>query len=247
MRQSIEKHFGIGPELTATDPSAAPPPPITPRARPLSSFRRRFGWRVVEGNVITYRKSIFILLRQLAAPLLIFAGLAVLAGLGIYLEVTLWVLSLIVGIVGFANFIFFIWQLENWRNDVFQLTDRFVLDVDRKPFGFGESRKQAAINNITNVGATRPGFLPTLFNYGFVNIDTAGVASEIVFDYVPNPELIQGDIFARIDESRRQQRIQEGASRRQEYALLLDVYSQAMEQHRIPRRTPVAPPDTEET
>ena len=82
-----------------------------------------------------------------------------------------------------------------------------------------------------------------MFNYGFVNIDTAGTQSEIVFDYVPNPELIQADIFQRIDESRRQQRIQEGSSRRQEYALLLDVYRQAMEQHRIPQRTP---PDVEE-
>ncbi len=61
---------------------------------------------------------------------------------------------------------------------------------------------------------------------------------------MPNPELIQSDIFQRIDESRRQQRVQEGSTRRQEYALLLDVYRQAMEQQRIPRRTPT---DIEET
>ena len=244
MRQSIEKHFGVGSQLTPTDPNAAPPPPPARRVAPLAGWRRRFGWRVVDGNVITYRKSLFILLRQIAAPVLLFILLAGLAGLGVYLEVTGWVLALIVGILGFANFIFFIWQLENWRNDIFQLTDRFVLDVDRKPFGFGESRKQTAINNITNVGANRPGFLPTLFNYGFVNIDTAGSSAEIVFDYVPNPELIQSDIFQRIDEARRQQRVQEGSARRQEYALLLDVYRQAMEQHRIPQRTPTDLEDT---
>lgn len=244
MRQSIEKHFGVQPQLTTTDPTATPAAPPPQRVLPFAGLRSRFGWRVVEGNVITYRKSLFILLRQLAAPLLIFIGLAVLGGLGVYMDVTFWVTGLVVGILGFANFIFFIWQLENWRNDIFQLTDRFVLDVDRKPFGFGESRKQTAISNITNVGANRPGFLPTLFNYGFVNIDTAGASAEIVFDYVPNPELIQGDIFARIDEARRQQRVQEGSVRRQEYALLLDVYRQAMEQHRIPQRTPT---DFEET
>lgn len=244
MRQSIEKHFGVGPQITPTDPNAPPPLPPPRRVLPFAGLRRRFGWRVVEGNVITYRKSIFILIRQIGLPLLFFVLLGVLTGVGIYVDVTLWVVSLVVGILGFANFIFFIWQLENWRNDIFQLTDRFVLDVDRKPFGFGESRKQAAINNITNVGANRPGFLPTLFNYGFVNIDTAGSASEIVFDFVPNPELIQSDIFQRIDEARRQQRIQEGNTRRQEYAVLLDVYRQAMEQHRIPQRTPT---DIEET
>lgn len=245
MRQSIEKHFGVGPQMMPTDPDAAPalPQPVQ-RTMPLSGLRRRFGWRVVEGNVITYRKSIFILLREIGLPLLFFIVLGVLAGLGIYMDVTPWVLLTVVGILAFANFIFFIWRLENWRNDIFQLTDRFVLDVDRKPFGFGESRKQTAISNITNVGANRPGFLPTLFNYGFVNIDTAGSSSEIVFDYVPNPELIQSDIFQRIDEARRQQRVQEGSARRQEYAVLLDVYRQAMEQHRIPQRTPT---DFEET
>ena len=245
MRQSIEKHFGMGPQMTPTDPNAAPPPPPpSRRVLPFAGLRRRFGWRVVEGNVITYRKSIFILLSQVALPLFFFVLLGLLTGLGIYLDVTLWIVALVVGILSFANFIFFIWRLENWRNDIFQLTDRFVLDVDRKPFGFGESRKQAAINNITNVGANRPGFLPTLFNYGFVTIDTAGAAAEIVFDFVPNPELIQSDIFQRIDEARRQQRIQEGSTRRQEYAVLIDVYRQAMEQQRIPQRTPTDIEDT---
>lgn len=244
MRQSLEKHFGLDSPLTPAEGAVAAPPPPRPRAEGFfTDLRRRFGWRVVEGNTITYRKSLFILLRQVAWPLVIFILLGIGVGLGIYLNVTGWVLALLVGIVGFVNLGWFIWQLENWRNDIFQLTDRFVLDVDRKPFGFGESRKQAAISNIQNVDASRPGFLPTLFNYGFVSIDTAGSQSDIVFDYVPNPELIQSDIFQRIDESRRQQRIQEGSSRRQEYALLLDVYRQAMEQERIPQRTPTDIPD----
>jgi CRP-like cAMP-binding protein/membrane protein YdbS with pleckstrin-like domain len=248
MRQSIEKHFGLSPQLTAAEGNVAAAPILLPQDGFWHDLRKRFGWRVVDGNTITYRKSLFILMRQVALPLLGLIVLGVLAGLGIYLDMSPWVLGLGLGVGGFVVLLWFIWQLENWRNDIFQLTDRFVLDVDRKPFGFGESRKQAAIANIQNVDATRPGFLPTIFNYGFVSIDTAGSQSDIVFDYVPNPELIQSDIFARIDESRRQQRISEGSSRRQEYALLLDVYRQAMEQQRIPQRTPTdIPDDFEET
>lgn len=244
MRQSLEKHFGVESPLTPTEEAAAIAPAPPPRVEGfMDGLRHRFGWRVVDGDTITYRKSLFVLLKQIALPLLVFVLLGIGAALGVYLNVTGWVLALLVGIVGFINLGWFIWQLENWRNDIFQLTDRFVLDVDRKPFGFGESRKQAAITNIQNVDALRPGFLPTLFNYGFVSIDTAGSQSDIVFDYVPNPELIQSDIFQRIDDSRRRQRIQEGSSRRQEYALLLDVYRQAMEQHRIPQRTPTDIPD----
>ncbi len=238
MRQTLEKHFGMEAPLTSVD-AAAPAPPRPPRPEGFfASFRRRYGWRVEDGNTITYRKSLFILLRQVGWPLLIFTVLAIIGGLGLYLNVTPWLVALVVFGGGFVNSLWFIWQLENWRNDIFQLTDRFVIDVDRQPFGFGESRKQAAISNIQNVDATRPGFLPTLFNYGFVSIDTAGSKSDIVFDYVPNPEVIQNDIFQRLDEFRRQQRIKEGSARREEYALLLDVYRQAMEQERIPQRTP---------
>lgn len=243
MRQSIESHFGLNPQLTP----AGDPTPVTVfkpvNESRLFSIRKRFGWRVVEGNNITYRKSLFILLREIALPLL--GYILLIAGTigGLYLDMDPLILGLIIGILALVNTGLFVWQLENWRNDIFVLSDRFVLDVDRKPFGFGESRKQAAISNIQNVDASRPGLLPTIFNYGFVSIDTAGSQSDIVFDYVPNPELIQSDIFQRIDESRRLQRIQEGSSRRQEYALLLDVYRQAMEQQRIPQRTPTEVPD----
>lgn len=244
MRQALEKHFGVGSPLTPTEETAPPAPrPRSPEGF-FAELRRRYGWRVIEGNTITYRKSLFVLLKQVSLPLLVFVVLALATVGAIYAEVTPWVVAILIGVGALANLGWFLWQLENWRNDIFQLSDRFVLDVDRKPFGFGESRKQAAISNIQNVDASRPGFLPTLFNYGFVSIDTAGSKSDIVFDYVPNPELIQSDIFQRIDESRRQQRVQEGSTRRQEYALLLDVYRQAMEQQRIPRRTPT---DFEET
>lgn len=249
MRQSIEQHFGMEPQLTPTgDIESEPVAVIAPKNPPLWALRRRFGWRVIEGDTVTYRKSLFVLMKVVALPVLGFVGLGLLAGVGLQLDIIPWILISLLTILGFANFIWFIWQVENWRNDIFQLTDRFVLDVDRKPFGFGESRKQAAIDNIQNVDATRPGLLPTLFNYGFVSIDTAGSKSDIVFDYVPHPELIQGDIFQRIDETQRRQRIKEGSSRREEYALLLDVYRQAMEQQRIPQRTPAGvPTDLEDT
>ena len=243
MRQSIEKHFGMDAPLKAQDPAAPPP-----RSRRPDSFfvrlRKRYGWRVVEGNTITYRKSVFVLIKRIAIPVLVLTGLAVFVGLAIYLDVTPWVIALVVAIVGFGDVLGLIWQMEDWRNDIFQLTDRFIIDLDRTPFGFGESRKQEAISNVQNVDATRPGFFPTLFNYGFVTVDTAGAKADIVFEYVPNPELIQSDIFQRLDDFRRQQRINEGSARRQEYALLIDVYRQAMEQNRIPQRTP--PEYTEE-
>lgn len=238
IRQSVEQHFGAESQLSLsgdTEPEPAGPPP--PKKQ-FMGWRRLFGWRVVEGNTITYRRSLIVLFKRVIIPVLIFVLLGFLAGLGLYFDLPPRILLPIIAILGLINSFGFVWQLEDWRNDIFQVTDSFVIDVDRTPFGFGESRRQAAIANIQNVDASRPGFFPTLFNYGFVSIDTAGTQTDIVFDDVPNPELIQSDIFERIDESRRQQRIREESTRRQEYALLLDVYRQAMEQERIPQRTP---------
>lgn len=240
LRQSIENHFGVDPQLIATEDSspAQPPPRRKPSLGLWASLRKRYGWRVVNGNTVTYRKSIFILLKTVALPLLGYLLLAIMVGLGIYLNIAGEVLLIVAGGLGLVNSVWFIWQLENWRNDIFQVTDRFVIDIDRTPFGFGESRKQAALSNIQNVDATRPGFFATIFNYGFVTVDTAGAKADIVFEYVPNPELIQSDIFQRLDDYRQRQRIREEGTRREEYALLLDVYRQAMEQDRIPQRTP---------
>lgn len=240
MRQSIEKHFGAESPLKTADAGPALARARAPQ-RPEGFFaglRRRYGWRVEEGNTITYRKSIFILLKRIAAPVVVLTLVAVLTVVALYVDVTPWVVLLAAVIFGFSDLLWLIWQVEDWRNDIFQVTDRFVIDIDRSPFGFGESRKQASISNIQNVNADRPGFLPTLFNYGFVSIDTAGSPSDIVFEYVPNPEVVQSDIFQRLDEFRQQQRVREGSARREEYALLIDVYRQAMEQQRIPQRTP---------
>ena len=189
-----------------------------------------------DGSTITYRKHLFVLLRNIAWP-----ALMLLVTILLILLITrtfqvpfdqFWLLALIFFT---ANLGWLIWQVEDWRNDTFQLTDRLIIDIDRRPFGFGESRKQAALSNIQNVNASRPGLLQTLFNFGTVSIETAGVDSDITFEDVPNPSQIQSDIFKRLDEFQQAQRVKEGAQRRKEYAVLLDVSSTStMEQGHIP-------------
>ncbi|MDT8307791.1 MAG: hypothetical protein RRC07_17785, partial [Anaerolineae bacterium] len=102
-------------------------------------------------------------------------------------------------------------------------------------------RKQAPLSNVQNVNADRPGLLPTLFNYGNVYIETAGATADITFESVMKPSQVQQDIFERREQLRRQQQRQEGERRRKELALMFDVYQQAVEQGRIPRRTPGEP------
>ena len=185
MRQSVTSHFQLGSEMrpivdeeelfAGTDLLAA---------RPNSGFwdsaSRLFEWRMEDGPVITYRRNYLILLWEFLPPILV---MMLIVGLGIavnsYVGISGTLFYAFFVVLMLADMMWILWRYENWRNDIFQLTDRDVIDIDRKPFGFGESRKQAPLRNIQNVRAERPGFFATLFDYGDVNIETAGVDSDI--------------------------------------------------------------------
>jgi hypothetical protein len=242
MRQSVERHFQVDPYLTQVEiaaPASLVVGNVPPRETAWQSFWRRYAWRDERPSGITYRKHFFALLKETLYPLLVLLAIIIIGTLLVVFSGPLpggwWIL---LGVLVLLDLGYLVWEIEDWRNDLFQLTDRYVVDIDRRPFGFGESRKQASLGNIQNVSANRPNFLATLFNYGNVKVETAGATADIVFENVPSPGVIQADIFRKLDAFRQQQRIQEGKMRRDEYAVLLDVYKQATEQNRIPRRTP---------
>ncbi|MCA9960035.1 MAG: PH domain-containing protein, partial [Anaerolineales bacterium] len=240
MRESLEKHFAVQQPLqTVAEESAGGAQPAPPPLSFWESLRRAYRWRVEIGGVITYRKHFFVLLGAIAWP--VFAFVLILLVYFLLTRVLAFSGPILGGLLALAILVdlgWFVWRFEDWRNDTFQVTDRLVIDIDRRPFGFGESRKQASLSNIQNVTADRPGLLQTIFNFGNVHVETAGAKSDITFENVASPSRIQSDIFQKLDQVRQAERVKEGAMRRKEYAVLLDVYTQATEQNRIPRRTP---------
>ncbi|MFQ5399164.1 MAG: PH domain-containing protein [Anaerolineae bacterium] len=249
MRQSLEKHFQYHspyrkveePDDVDEEEEAETDGRISLR-EVWASIKKRYQWRVEENGIITYRKHFFVLLKDVMWPVLIFLILMLLFWLAVrFVGLTFAQLAAVFGLLMAIDLAWFLWQVEDWRNETFQVTDRFVIDIDRKPFGFGESRKQAELSNVQNINSDRPGLLATLFNFGNVIIETAGATADITFENVSNPNRVQSDVFKRLDQYRQRQRIREGERRREEYAVLLDVYQQAVEQEMIPRRTP---PDT---
>ena len=240
MREALEDHFGLGApyERFQEELMGLEAPRPASEGSLLRRIVERYGARVVQGDVITYRKHIFVLLAGSRWPLLTGLLLVTLAIVLLYFQVDLGFFWLVFVLLGFADFLWLTWSVEDWRNDTFQVTDRYVIDIDRSPFGTGESRKQAQLSNIQNINSDRPGLLPTLFNYGNVYIETAGATADITFESVVNPNQVQRDIFERREQFQQRQRVREGAQRRKEYAVLLDVYKQAVEQDRIPQRTP---------
>ncbi len=244
MRQSVTDHFQLGSDMqpiSDEDEAFADEDLLVVRSQPGlgASISRLFNWRLEDSNVITYRRNYLILFWEIIPPsvaLMLIVLLGVAAYTYLSLSGPLFYALIVIFIL--VDLMWLLWRYEDWRNDIFQLTDRDVIDIDRKPFGFGESRKQAPLRNIQNVRAERPGFFATILDYGDVNIETAGADSDIVFDRVPHPSQVLSDIFRRLEEYREHERHLEGATRREEYAVLLDVYKQELERDRIPRRTP---------
>lgn len=238
MRHSLEEHFQAGLPYREVEETQAG---VLPPRRSYSTwqrFQRRYAGRIVDGEVITYRKHLFVLLNAIRWPMLLGSLVLLLFAALLFFGVTstlVWLLSSMLGLGALGGLI---WQAEDWRNELYQVTGRYVIDVDRSPFGTGESRKQAELSNVQNISADRPGLLQTLFNYGNVYVETAGASADITFENVANPNQVQRDIFDRREQFRRRQRLREGGQRRKEYAVMLDVYKQALEQGRIPRRTP---------
>jgi uncharacterized membrane protein YdbT with pleckstrin-like domain len=236
MRESLEDHFAAGPSLVALSDEIDSGAPAQPGF--WARLRTNFRSRVVTGDVITYRKHLFVLFDTIRWPALVGSVLLLFAAFFLYIGLRLGPFWLLFAFFLLLDGGWFVWQVEDWRNDTYQVNNRYVIDIDRRPFGTGESRKQAELSNVQNISADRSGLLPTLFNYGNVYVETAGVSADITFEHVANPNQVQRDIFERREQFQRFLRTREGAQRRKEYAVLLDVYKQALEQERIPRRTP---------
>ncbi len=240
MRRSVESYFKVKDPLVSLKEEAPPRNDAMPGlfTRLLLGIRgfKLYKYRQESGGTITYRKHLFALLVDLVWP----SGVALALGI-MLIGLRFFDLGEFAGFVivaGLIDVLWFIWRTEDWRNDTFQVTERYVIDIDRRPFGFGESRKQAQLDNIQNVEADRPNFIATIFNFGNVEVDTAGADSNIVFENVSNPEAVKNDIFKKRTSFENQKRKNQAERQRQEYAVLLDVFMQEQELDRVKRRTP---------
>lgn len=241
MRNSFENYFNVPSPLTEIkEPKRSPPPPtgLSNVRKSLQKFFNSFKYRTQEGNVVTYHKHIIVLLIHLPWPALTAVIILLIHLATGYFEFEIGFRLLLTGILSFAELGWLMWLYEDWRNDTFQITDRYVIDIDRLPFGFRESRKKAQLDDIQNVQADMPNIWATIFKYGFVKIETAGAKTDIVFENVAKPSQVQNEIFKRRSAYQSKQRKNKQENQRKEYAVLLDIFMQERELNRVGRRTP---------
>ncbi|MEA3345356.1 MAG: PH domain-containing protein, partial [Chloroflexota bacterium] len=124
----------------------------------------------------------------------------------------------LVGILTWA-----IWRTLNWWNDLYVLTDERVVDVEKVPI-IREERREARLDRIQDVRYDQPTIIYRIFDFGHVWLETAGGIGRFTFDYIPQPRMVQAEIFRRLEAFRQR------AEQRQREALLelLERYHQSI-------------------
>lgn len=145
---------------------------------------------LLRAHIITNVPWILISLIAALVPLIIIpllgsAGLGGIAGAGtIFIFILLWYL----GIFTYA-FISFL----SWYFNVYIITNERVVDVDWYSIIYRKV-SSAQISKIQDVSATQIGVLSGIFDYGNVQIQTAGEEENFEFTNVPHPQLVSKKI-----------------------------------------------------
>jgi hypothetical protein len=156
----------------------------------------RYSWG--ESTVMYIQHSWFVLARRMALPVL---ALLVVLPLYVYIPSTtflshsldgFWWFILGLIIVGLLLYIGVVYI--NWVDDVYILTNRRIIDIERKLMFLYEDRMDVEYKNIRDIRVTLPNILMNLLDIGNVYIETPGSSPDVVFEMVRHPLFIQDKI-----------------------------------------------------
>ncbi len=231
--EEIEEGEAISEELV--------PPPVMPPPKKRNLWERFFSnflkMRFEEGNVITYRKYWPVFINKVWLPTLIFAVIFISTA---YLLVAYYLGQIHnpspIAVGSSSAFViivilvpWWLYQYVDWRNDIYQVTDRYIFDIERKPLGT-QVKKSAPLESILSLENRRIGFLGYLLNYGNVTINVG--EAKFIFLSIYNPARAQQDIFNRMYQLRQQKQMAEQEQERERLADALTMYHRNVEEYR---------------
>ncbi len=234
IRQTIRDRLEIeGEEAAFEEPSSIPPVAAKKPGR-FAIFKTR----IVDGDTITYRKHWSIFLKNSLAPNIVFIlSLIAISFLSAYLVINeinggkwiWWITAL--ATVGF--FFWWLYEYEDWRNDLYRVTRDLIIDRDKKPFG-KESFRSAPIKNIQSLGHEVPSIIGLILNVGNVYINVGD--ETFSFDGVHDPSVVHQDISRRMEELVAQQEQDRMEQEHERMATWLEIYHEETEDQRFPWR-----------
>jgi uncharacterized membrane protein YdbT with pleckstrin-like domain len=88
-----------------------------------------------------------------------------------------------------ATFGFVLGKFLGWFFNIYIVTNERVVDIDFRYLLY-KNFSEAELTKIQDISYTSGGILSTIFNYGTVNVETAGEVPSLEFDMVPAPERV---------------------------------------------------------
>jgi len=234
IRRTIRRRLKIQrEEILPEEPDKVPPVVVKKYGRFVI-----FKTRIVEDGIITYRKHWSIFIKNALLPNILF-GVALFS---IFIVVPVqfargvsWS-GLLLGFSIFLAVIFFFWWLyeyEDWRNDLYRVTGDLIIDRDKKPFG-KESFRSAPIKNIQSLGHEVPNIFGLILNVGNVSINVGD--ETFSFDGVHDPAVVHQDISRRMEELVAKQENEQVQKEHERMANWLEIYHEETEDQRFPWR-----------
>ncbi|MEO8973473.1 MAG: PH domain-containing protein [Ktedonobacteraceae bacterium] len=205
----------------------------------------RYSWG--ESTVMYIQHSWFVLAERLALPII--ALLAVLP-LTVYIPSTnllshamanLWWPFFGLLIVGLLVYILFAYI--NYVDDVYILTNRRIIDIERKLMFLYEDRMDVEYKSIRDIRVKLPNILMTLLDIGDVYIETPGSSPDIVFKLVPHPLFIQDKINELKGLKEKVDKIEDENKRKKELHMWFGTVLTTQEQERAQRTSSRGAPD----
>lgn len=229
IKKEVRQRLGLD---APPKPSAPPPPAAAAKPERAKSLLENFlEVRVVEGDVITYRKHWFILLVKIWP-----VGLAILANLilivvhlfGVFSFLTTpeLLISLVAIIV--LGSPYYVYQYFDWRDDQYQITSREIIDYDKKPL-LAARKRVAPLDHILSISHDRKGILSLFLNFGTVNINAGN--ESLTFDDVYNPASVQSEISEASFRYKNNKKAAEEKSQRDHIEKLVDVYAEYLPEY----------------
>ncbi len=199
-RTEVNKPQGVQAFLKTPDKlkSYENQPQKQPRRSLTEQLENLLKVRIEDKGVITYRKHWFLLLQKSWLFVLLFCGyLGIITYLGylyFFKGLPFLTMNWVCGIEGiFLMFICggLLYNLLDWSNDIYRLTQDQIHDIEKKPLG-QEIKKTANLDSILSIEHERENILGIIFNFGTVVVNVG--ETRFLFYGVYNPDQVHQDI-----------------------------------------------------
>ena len=215
-----------------------PKKPVYLRTRRSNFMNMRFE----EGGNVTYRTHIFILFERIWFPLLILILLVALLITGLVTGSSLmtnptvrtfWLSA--AGILATIALVLTLYRAEDWRNDIYMITNEQLIDRNKKPLG-REDVRTANLANIEAIRFEQKGLWALMFNFGTVFVRVG--MQELPFMNIYNPSEVQRELFRRIAERENKRQIEAMRNERERVADWIEAYNQVVSEKETGRENP---------